>query len=124
MTRSAASPTPVRIGLVLFAILSLADIADLALTDGKHPPYSIAAIGAALGLASLACLVPAWRGNVTMTRVLAVLRIVSALSAVPAFFLSGVPGAAVGSAAAIVVLTAVALGLVVGGRRSQPVVVR
>lgn len=117
-------PTPiatsVRAGLVLFAILSLADIAGLALTDGKHPPYSVAAIGAALGVASLFCLVPTWRGNAVATRVLSILRIVSALTAVPAFVMSGVPAAAVGSAAAIVLVTAIALVLIVGGRRTQP----
>jgi hypothetical protein len=124
MSRSAPTAPLVRAGLVLFAILSLADVAGLALTDGKHPPYFVAAIGAALGVASLCCLVPAWRGSMLATRVLAILRIVSALTAVPAFFASGVPGAAVGSAAAIVVLTAAALVLVVGRRRPQMVAAR
>ncbi len=116
MSRSPSEPATVRVGFVLLALLSLADVAGLALTDGKHPPYSIAVIGAVLGVASLGCLVPAWRGNVAAFRTLAVLRVVSAVSAVPAFFVSGVPAAAVGAAAAIVLVTAVALALVVGGR--------
>lgn len=124
MSHSTLIATPVRLGLILFALLSLADVADLALTDGKHPPYSVAAIGAVLGVASLGCLVPAWRGNMAATRLLSILRIVSALTAVPAFFMSDVPGAAVGSAAAIVLATAIALVLVVGARRTQPVAVR
>lgn len=114
MSRSELHSAGARVGFVLLALLSVADVAGLALTDGKHPPYSIAVIGAVLGVASLVCLVPAWRGNTAAFRTLAVLRVVSAVSAVPAFFASGVPAAAVGAAAAIVVLTAVALVLVVG----------
>lgn len=98
-----------RIALVLFGLLSVADIVGLVATDGKHPPYSVAAIGAVLGVVSLWLVVRIWRGNWGGVFVLVGLRILSALSAVPAFFISDVPTAAVVAAAVIVVLTVVAV---------------
>lgn len=105
--------TSIRAGLVLLGVLSVGDIAGLALTDGHHPPYAIAAIGAALGLASLYFLARAWTGSARALRVLLALRIVSALTAAPAFFANDVPVAAMAAAAAIIGLTAVAV-LVIG----------
>lgn len=125
MSRTATpQPTPVRVGFVLLGLLAVADLAELALTDGKHPPYSIAAISAALGVVSLVCLLPAWRGSAPALRILAACRAVSALAAVPAFIASGVPAAAVAAAAAIVVLTAAGLILVLSGRQSRTAVAR
>jgi hypothetical protein len=89
------------------ALLSLNDIAGLAFTDGKHPPYAVAALGAALGLISLVLVVLAWRGGPGI-KALLVVRVVSALTALPAFFISDVPVAAVIDASAIVGLTALA----------------
>ena len=108
----------------MLALLSVNDIAGLALTDGKHPPRSIAAIGAALGVASLVLIVRAWRGEggPNGLRALVVLRVVSAVTALPAFFASGVPAAALVDAAGIVVLTALAVVLL--ARNSSPVVAR
>jgi hypothetical protein len=99
-------------GLVILAVLSLVDIVDLALTDGEHPPYSVAIAGAALGVASLILVAYCRRGRRWAVAPLVVLRSVSALSAVPAFVVSGVPAAAVVLAAAIVALTIVGVVLV------------
>jgi hypothetical protein len=105
--------TATRWGLGLLALLSVNDIAGVAFTDGKHPPLAIAAIGAALGVASLVLIVRAWRGQLSQggLRALLVLRVLSAVSALPAFFVSGVPAAALVDAIAIVVLTALAVVL-------------
>jgi hypothetical protein len=100
-----------RIALVLMGLLSVADIADLALTDGDHPPYAIAVSGALLGIASLVLVVRAWRGALRSLTPLIVLRILSAASAVPAFVVSDVPAGAVAAAAAIVALTALSVVL-------------
>lgn len=108
--------TSVRLGLVLFGLLSVGDIADLALTDGHHPPYLVAALSALLGVASLYFVVTAWRGSPSALRPLLALRILSALTAVPAFFVSDATGAAVGSAGAIIVLTVVGVLLVAPAR--------
>jgi hypothetical protein len=98
-----------RAALVLFGLLSVADIVGLAMTDGKHPPYAIAVIGAVLGVVSLWLVVRIWRGDWRGVLLLVGLRVLSALSAVPAFFVSDVPTGAVVGAAAIVGLTVVAL---------------
>lgn len=95
-------------GLVLMAVLSVGDIAGLALTDGEHPPYVVAVLGAVLGAASLALVVQVWHGRRRSLAPLLVLRVVSALTAVPAFLLTDVPVAAVVAAAAVVGVTAVA----------------
>jgi len=103
-----------RAGLVLFGLVSLGDVAGLALTDGKHPPYAIAAIGTALGVASLYFVATAWRGRQASVRPLIALRIISAVTALPAFLVSNVPAGAEAAAGAVVLLTA--LGVVLVGR--------
>ncbi|WBQ07827.1 hypothetical protein [Kribbella sp. CA-293567] len=94
-----------RAGLVILGLLSLGDLAAPLLTDGEHPPMSIALIASALGLVSLILVGLAWRGERRAVVPLIVLRVVAALSAVPAFFAGGVPAAAVGVAALFLVLT-------------------
>ncbi len=106
-----------RAGLVLFAVLSLGDLADLFLTDGSHPPYSVAITGAVLGAVCLALLPFAWRGGRAAAVALSVLRTVSALTALPAFFMSGVPLAPVVLAAVTLALTATGVVLVAGSFR-------
>jgi hypothetical protein len=106
-----------RIGLIVLAVLSVVDLLGPLLTDGTNPPMSIALIGAAIGLASLALILPAWRGSRRAMWCLVGLRLLSALSAVPAFFISDVPAAAVGVAAAMIVVTLLGVGLVVAGTR-------
>ena len=113
-----------RTGLVLFALLSIGDVADLFLTDGSHPPYSVAITGAILGLASLTLLPSAWRGSLTAIRLVCALRVVSALTALPAFFVADVGAAPIVLAAAIVVLTGLAVVLVAGSLRRTAAVAR
>lgn len=100
-----------RTGLVLLGLLSVGDLAGPLLTDGEHPPMSIALIGSALGLVSLVLVGFAWRGARRAVVPLIVLRVLSALSAVPAFFAGDVPAAAVAAAAIIVVLTVAGIAL-------------
>lgn len=110
-----------RTGLVILGVLSLLDVAGPLMTDGDHPPMSVALIGCALGLVSLACLWPAWRGSTRAVLPLVVLRLLSALSAAPAFFVADVPGAIRVLAAAIVLVTLGAVAMVVGARPRQAV---
>jgi hypothetical protein len=93
-----------RAGLILFGLLSIGDLAGPLLTDGEHPPMSIALIGAVLGLISLVLVVLAWRGERRAVVPLIVLRVLSAASALPAFFLGDVPAAALVAAGVTVVL--------------------
>jgi hypothetical protein len=105
-------------GLLLFGLLSIGDLSTLPLTDGVTPPYAVAVSDAVLGLVSLVLVVLAWRGRRWASVPLVVLRVVSAITTLPAFF-GDVPAPAVAAAAAIVVLTVVAVLLV--GRRSAGV---
>lgn len=100
-----------RAGLIVLGLLSLGDLAGPLLTDGEHPPMSVALIGSALGLVSLVLVVFAWRGARRAVVPLIVLRVLSALSAVPAFFAGDVPAAAVGVAVVLVVLTVLGIAL-------------
>lgn len=100
-----------RAGLVVLGLLSLADLAGPLLTDGEHPPMSVALIGSALGLLSLVLVVFAWRGARRAVVPLIVLRVLSALGAVPAFFVGDVPAAAVAAAGLVVALTALGVAL-------------
>ncbi|MGY2874043.1 hypothetical protein ACVW00_001233 [Marmoricola sp. URHA0025 HA25] len=103
------NPTGRRIGLVLFGLLSVADTAGILLTDGDHPPYAVAALGTLLGLASLVLVVQAFRDPSRSLRLLIGLRVLSAVTAIPAFFVSDVPAGAQAAAGTIVLLTAVAV---------------
>jgi FtsH-binding integral membrane protein len=108
-----------RTGLILLGLLALFDLPGPAMTDGEHPPMSIAIAGSVLGVASLACLLPARRGSRVALITLVTLRLVSALTAVPAFFVADVPAPAVVAAAGIVALTVVGVVLVLAAGREQ-----
>jgi hypothetical protein len=97
---------------VLFALLSLGDLATLPLTDGSSPPYAIAVLDLVLGLASLALVALVWRRPDRPLWPLIVLRVASALTAVPAFLVGNVPAPALVAAGAIVLLTALGVVLV------------
>jgi hypothetical protein len=104
------------VGLAIFGLLSLGDMATLALTDGKSPPYAVAAVAALLGLVSLVLVVHAHLDPRRPLRLLIALRVLSAVTALPAFFVSDVPAGAQAAAAGVVVLTAVGVLLTARGR--------
>jgi hypothetical protein len=101
---------PVVAGLVLLAVLSLADVAGPLLTDGEHPPMSIALIGCALGVVSLGLIL--WYRRTHRRTILAALILLRAASAVPAFVIRDVPAPALVFAALLVALTVVGALLV------------
>lgn len=105
-----------RLGLVIFGLLSLGDIATLALTDGESPPYAVAALAALLGAVSLVLVIQAYRDPGRPLRLLIGLRVLSAVTAFPAFF-ADAPAGAQAAAAGIVVLTAAGVGLAARGSR-------
>ena len=100
-----------RAGLIVLGLLSLGDLAAPLLTDGEHPPMEIALIGSALGLVSLVLVGFAWRGARRAVVPLIVLRVLSALSAAPAFFVGDVPAAAVAAAGLAIALTVLGTAL-------------
>jgi hypothetical protein len=111
-----------RSGVVLLGILSVIDLAAPLYTDGQHPPMIIAVIGSVLGLVSIVLAVFAWRGRTAAAVGLCVVRVLSALTAVPAFWVTGVPGPVVAVAGSFIVLTIVGIVLTLAGLR-QPALV-
>ena len=110
-----------RVGLAVLGVLSVLDLLLPLLTDGEHPPMAVALAAAAVGLVSLALIVSAWRGAARAVPPLIVLRLLSALSAVPAFFTTDVPTAALAGASTAIVLTVVGVALVVPSMRRATV---
>ncbi len=110
---------PLIIGLVLAGLFALMDVIPLPAGDGEHPPVAVVIAGAVLGLITLVGIVPAWRGSRAGVVAVIVTRLLSALTAVPAFFVEGVPGPAVGAAAAGIVLTLVCVALLAPALRSN-----
>ncbi|TDD14667.1 hypothetical protein E1218_32715 [Kribbella turkmenica] len=92
-------------GLIVLGLMSVVDLSTPVLTDGAHPPMEIAIGAAVAGLVSLVLIGYAWRGKRWPLAPLVTLRLASALLAVPAFFVSGVPTAAVAAAGAAVAAT-------------------
>jgi hypothetical protein len=110
-----------RTGLVLLGVLSLLDVAGPLMTNGDDPPMSVALFGSVLGVASLFCVYLAWRGSGRAVLPLAGLRLLSALTALPAFFVGDVPPAIRALAGVIVLLSLVGVALIVGSRTRRAV---
>jgi hypothetical protein len=72
----------------IFALLGLIDVALTGVIGSKDaPPLAVSLGVAALGLITLAALVPARRGSRPALTAIVVTRVISAILAVPAFFL-------------------------------------
>lgn len=113
-----------RIGLVLAGLLGLFDLVSLLTTPApgpgeEGPPVEVLVACTVLGAITLVGVVWAWRtGSRVAARVVAGSRILSAITSLPAFFVEGVPPAFVGLAAAGVLLTVVAVGLLLSRPRT------
>ena len=101
-------------GLLLLGVLSIGDMTALLLTDGKSPPYEVAALVTLLGLVSLVLVIRALSDPARPVRLLIGLRALSAVAALPAFLVHGVPAGAQVVAAGVVVLTAMGVVLTSG----------
>jgi hypothetical protein len=96
-------------GLVIAGLLALGDITTPLTSDGEHPPMVIGIICAVLGLVTAAGIVLARRGSRGGVAAIIVTRLLSAVTALPAFFVDGVPAPARAAAAVGVAVVAVAL---------------
>jgi hypothetical protein len=114
--------TTFKTGLVLLGVISLGDLTAPLYTDGQTPPMFIALIGSALGLLSLILVALAWRGRAAAAVGLVVLRLLSALTAVPAFFEPGVPAVPLVLAGIAITVTLVGIGCVLAGLRRPALV--
>jgi hypothetical protein len=111
-----------RAGLILALLLGLLDmVAVLQPTpDGEvGPPFAILVIDALLGLITVVAVVIAWRsGRRGAVRVAAGARIVSMLTALPAFFVD-VPAGLQALVALFVVLTIACVAMMLAPSRSR-----
>ena len=112
--------TRTRVGLVLAALLAVGDVvsAFFPTPDGVvGPPLPIVVLGGLLGIATLAAVVVAWRsGRRGALWTVAGSRVLSALAALPAFFVD-VPALVKLLVAVFVVLTIVSVALVLAPAR-------
>jgi hypothetical protein len=96
----------------IFAILGLIDVALTAVIGSSDAPPLIVSLGvAALGLITLLALVPARRGSRGALTAIVVTRVISAVLAVPAFFLNA-PAWGMAVEGFVIVATIAALVLV------------
>jgi hypothetical protein len=99
-------------GLVIAGLLALGDIATPFTGDGEHPPMVIGILTAVLGVITVAGLVPAWRGSRAGVTAIIVTRLLSAVAALPAFFVDGIPGPVRVLAAVAVAVTVLSVVLI------------
>jgi hypothetical protein len=83
------SRVPARIGLVLAAVLAVLQLVTYIPMFGEE--IVMPAVLTAVNVAALAATVPAWRGAVWARVAVVVATVISALTALPAFFIPGVP---------------------------------
>jgi hypothetical protein len=112
--------TRTRVGLVIAALLALGDVvsAFFPTPEGEiGPPLPIVLLGGLLGIATLAAVVVAWRaGRRGALRIVAGTRVLSAITALPAFFVD-IPASVKLLVAVVVVLTVVCVVLVLSPAR-------
>jgi Na+-translocating ferredoxin:NAD+ oxidoreductase RnfE subunit len=128
-TGSTTSPTGTRtglslkntIGLGLCGLLGLADMTSIALIgrqnpDEPGPPAAVLVFAAVMGVVTVLAVIYTWRTRGRIgARIVAGSRVLSALTALPAFFVDDVsPGLVVGAGAGVLV-TLVAIWLVLSG---------
>jgi hypothetical protein len=111
-----------RAGLILLGLLSLVSLTSPLTTDGQHPPMMIALIDAGVGLIGIILVILAWRGRMAAAIALIVVRLLAALTAVPAFLVPGVPTGPMIAAGAGIGLTVVGAALVLAGLRRPALV--
>jgi hypothetical protein len=111
-------------GLVIAAVLGVLDIVGMVATPEpapgeQGPPAAVLVAAGVLGVVTVVAAIWSLRtGNRIGSRIVAATRILSAVGALPAFFVEGVPAGLVALAAAGVVLTVVTVWLVLSPPRA------
>ncbi len=116
MTRN----TSITYGLAICALLGVVDIVSLVgLGADDGPPVPIVLLGGVLGLITLAGARIAWRGHRKGAVAVIVSRLISALAALPAFFVDDVPDWVPPVVAIFLALTVAGVGLLVVSLRRR-----
>jgi hypothetical protein len=119
-TLSPPVTTRTRVGLVIAALLGVADVISAFFPTPEGvvgPPLPIVLLGGLLGVATLAAVVVAWRtGRRGALRIVAGTRVLSAITALPGFFVD-IPAWLKLLTAVFVVLTVVCVVLVLAPAR-------
>jgi hypothetical protein len=124
-TGNTALSTRNKAGLVLAGLLGLADIVSLGAigqpdSGEAGPPVPVLIASAILGVITLIVMVYTWRtANRAGARLVAGTRVLSAITSLPAFFVSDVSPGLVALAAGGIIVTLIAVGLVLS-RPAQP----
>jgi hypothetical protein len=117
-----------KVGLGLAAALGLFDmtsVAGMPASDGDTPgpPTGVLVAGAVIGLVTVVAVVYTWRtASRTGSRVVAGSRILSAITALPALFVTGVPAWVVLVVSVLIVVTVVVIALVLSRPAPEPVI--
>lgn len=113
--------TQQKVGYVLAGLLSASGIGGVFVPmpqDEPGPPFVVLAIGALLGILGLVGVALAWRtGSRLWARITAAALTIGAITALPAFFVPGVPIPLVAVAGVSVIATIVAIALMFSGAR-------
>lgn len=100
-------------GLAICALLGVLDIVSLAgIGADDGPPVPIVILGVLLGLITLWGVSIAWRGQRKGATIVVVARVISALTALPAFFVDDAPDWAAPVVAVGLLLTVIGVGLI------------
>jgi len=111
-----------KVGLVIAGLYSLSNIPSVFIPapDGETgPPLFILAIDTVLGVVGVVAVVAAWRGSALGARVAAVSIILITLTALPAFFVSGIPAVIRVLVGVSVLVTVLAVYLMLAPRRDR-----
>jgi hypothetical protein len=110
--------TGVTVGLVLAGLLGVSDIIGFAGAPSDGPPVAVLIADTVLGIITVVGVVLGWRGRRGGIIAVIVTRLLSALSAVPAFF-AGVPAPLVAMAAVGIAVTLIAVALLTPALRTR-----
>jgi hypothetical protein len=111
--------TGTTVGLILAGLLGLTDAIGIVTGGGEGPPFPVVVAGSVLGVITLVGVVLGWRGSRAGIVAVIVTRLLSALTAVPAFFVDDVPAGAVGVAGFGIGVTLLAVTLLAPALRQR-----
>ena len=112
---------PNKIGLLLLALCGVANLVPWPIPPGTPgPPKSVLIAGAVLGVVAILAVIHTWwKASKASAWIAIVASVINAVSALPAFFVDGVPTSIRHLAAIYVVATVVAVVLTLLPRRAK-----